>query len=112
MDFNGNFKGPSYYFQGLPDYKILWGVKLWKNFESPSYSLRKKCQYLEFFWSVFSHIRNEYVDLPLNLQIKSECRKIRSRKTPNTHTFYAVTKGISDKSRVDVRIMKTPKWMR
>ena len=49
---------------------------------------------------------------PVNLQIKSECRKIRSRKTPDTHNFYAVTKGIFDKSRVHVGIMKTPKSMR
>ena len=28
-----------------------------------SLSLRKKCLYSEFFWSVFSHIRTEYGDL-------------------------------------------------
>ena len=39
-------------------------------------TLRKKCPYSEFFWSVFSRIR-------------TECRKIRTRKTPNTDSFYA-----------------------
>ena len=34
------------------------------------YSLREKCPYSEFFWS--------------------ECRKIRTRKTPNRDTFHAV----------------------
>ena len=38
--------------------------------------LRKKCPYLEFFWSVFSRIWTEYRDL--------------LRKTPNTDTYYAV----------------------
>ena len=33
-------------------------------------SLRKKCPYLEFFWS--------------------ECGKIRTRKTPETESFHAV----------------------
>ena len=43
------------------------------------YSLRKKCPYSEFFWSVFS-------------RIQSECGKVRTRITPNTDTFHAVTK--------------------
>ena len=40
-------------------------------------TLREKCLYLEFFWSV-------------SLRIQSECGKIRTRKTPNTDTFQAV----------------------
>ena len=40
-------------------------------------SLREKCPYAEFFWSAFS-------------SIWTECRKIRTRKTPNTDTFHAV----------------------
>ena len=39
-------------------------------------TLREKCPYSEFFWSIFSHIRTEY-------------GKIRTRKTPNTDTFQA-----------------------
>ena len=36
-------------------------------------TLRKKCPYSEFFWSVFSHIQTEYGE--------SECGKIRTGKT-------------------------------
>ena len=39
--------------------------------------MHKKCPYLELRWSIFSHIRIEYV-------------KMRTRITPNTDTFYAV----------------------
>ena len=48
----------------------------------------RKCQYLEFSWSVFS-------------RIQSECEKMRTRKTPNTDAFYAVyvaTKGSRDRA--------------
>ena len=38
---------------------------------------REKCPYSEFSWFVFSCIR-------------TECGKIRTRKTPNTDTFHAV----------------------
>ena len=52
---------------------------------------RKKCPYLEFFWSVFSRIRTEYGDLQsLYFRTQSEYGKIRIRKAPNTDTFYAV----------------------
>ena len=40
-------------------------------------SLRKKCQYWEFFWSAFYCIH-------------SECGKMRTRKTPNMDTFHAM----------------------
>ena len=50
-------------------------------------ALHEKCPYSEFFWSVFSSIQTEYGKI---LRIKSECGKIRTRKTPNTYTFYAV----------------------
>ena len=43
-------------------------------------TLREKCPYSDFFCSVFSHIRT----------IRSEFEKVRTRKTPNTDTFYAV----------------------
>ena len=49
-------------------------------------TLREKCLYSEFFWSVFSRIRTEYGDL----RIHSECRKIRTIKALNTGTFYEV----------------------
>ena len=41
------------------------------------HTLRKKCPYSKFFWSVF-------------FRIQSECGKIQTRKTPNTDTFRAV----------------------
>ena len=37
----------------------------------------KKCPYSELFWSAFSRIR-------------TSCRKMRARITPNTETSYAV----------------------
>ena len=40
-------------------------------------TLREKCPHSELFWSVFS-------------RIPSKCRKIRTRITPNTDTFYSV----------------------
>ena len=46
--------------------------------------LRKKCPYSEFFWSVFSRIWTVYAPY------SSKCGKIRTRKTPNTDTFYRV----------------------
>ena len=45
-------------------------------------SLFEKCPYSEFLWCVFW--RN------LSLVIQSEPSKIRTRKTPNTDTFYTV----------------------
>ena len=50
-------------------------------------SLRKKCPYSEFFWSVFSRIQTEYGEIQI---IQSECGKIWTRKTPNTDTFHAI----------------------
>ena len=47
-------------------------------------TLREKCPYSEFFWSLFSRIWTEYGE------IKSKCGKIRTRKAPNTDTFHAV----------------------
>ena len=46
-------------------------------------SLRKKCPYSEFFWSVFS-------------RIQSECGKIRTRKTPNADNIHAVCNTFED----------------
>ena len=54
-------------------------------------SLRKKCPYSEFFWSVFSSIRTEYWErYGLSLRIQSEYGKIMTKKTPNMDTFHAV----------------------
>ena len=50
-------------------------------------TLCEKCPYLEFFWSVFSRIRTEY---SVSLPILSECKKIPTRKSPNTNTFHAL----------------------
>ena len=49
---------------------------------SKLYSLRKKCPYLELFWSTFSRIWTEYGE--------SEWGKMRTRITPNTDTFHVV----------------------
>ena len=49
--------------------------------------MRKKCPYLDLFWSAFPLIRTEY---GVSLSIPSECGKIRARITPNTNTFHAV----------------------
>ena len=50
-------------------------------------TLPKKCPYSEFFWSVFSRIRSKYGEIQ---SIQSEYGKIRTKKTPNTDSFYAV----------------------
>ena len=47
------------------------------------HSLGEKCPYSESFWSAFSRIRTEC----RSLRIHSECGKMRTRITPNTHTF-------------------------
>ena len=36
--------------------------KYQQNDEDSTLSLREKCPYSEFFWSVFSHIRIQYAD--------------------------------------------------
>ena len=53
---------------------------------------RKKCPYSEFFWFVFSCIRPEYGDSQSKFRSQSECGNIRTRKTPNMDTFYAVVR--------------------
>ena len=55
-------------------------------------TLREKCPYSEFFWSVFSRIFELAMErYSVSFRIKSECGKIWTKKTPNTNTFYAVT---------------------
>ena len=51
------------------------------------WTLRKKCPYLELFWSVFVLNTGRYF---VYLRIKPEWGKIRARITPNRNTFYAV----------------------
>ena len=63
-------------------------------------ALRKKCPYLELFWSAFSRIRTEYGETlafglnterySVSLRIQSECRKMRTRIFSYTDTFHAV----------------------
>ena len=50
-------------------------------------SLREKCPYSKFFWSVFFRIWTEY---GVSLLIQFKCGKIQTRKTPNADTFPAV----------------------
>ena len=65
------FFGQAYLQYGLYSLKKSIGVHF-----NRSNQLRQKCHYSKFFWSVFS-------------LIQSKCKKIRTRKTPNTDTFYA-----------------------
>ena len=57
-------------------------------------SLRKKCPYSELFWFTFSRIWTEYGENGVSLHIQSECRKMRTRRTPNTDTFHAVNRTL------------------
>ena len=54
-------------------------------------TLREKCPYLKFFWSLFSRIRTEYGEIQ---SIQSECGETRSRKSPNTNSFQAINISI------------------
>ena len=66
---------------GLAFLRYLSNLTIFKNFQFSEHcsreSLRKKCPYLELFWSAFPSIRTEY-------------GKMRNRITPNTNTFQAV----------------------
>ena len=52
--------------------------------------MRKKCPYLELFWSVFSAFGLNTERYSVSLRIQSECRKMGIRIAPNTDTFYSV----------------------
>ena len=54
------------------------------------YTQREKYLCLEFFWSVFSYIWNELHIYSVNTRIQSKCRKIQTRKSPNTDNFHLV----------------------
>ena len=43
-------------------------------------TLRKKCPYLEFFWSVFSHTRTEYGDLQSKAAYSVQMRENMEQK--------------------------------
>ena len=60
----------------LIHWNILINLKCW--FWYKYFTLREKCPYSEFFWSVFS-------------RVQFKCRKIRTTKTPNKDTFHAVS---------------------
>ena len=55
-----------------------------------SLAVREKCPYLELFWSVFSRIRIEYGQIRSIFTCSVQMRKMRTKITPNTDTFYAV----------------------
>ena len=52
-------------------------------------SRRKKCPYSEFFWSVYSRIWSQYGDLQSKYSYSVQIGEIRTRKSPNTDTFYS-----------------------
>ena len=53
-------------------------------------TLREKCPYSEFFWSVFSRIWTDYGEILRISRSQSECEKIRTRKNPNADNFHPV----------------------
>ena len=75
-------------------YKVWW-------LQNAEKALRKKCPYLELFWSVF------FPHFPVfglnaeryshSVQIRENAGKMWTRITPNTDTFYAVKWGIDFK---------------
>ena len=65
-------------------FQEIWTKMLWK-------SMREKCPYSEFLWSVISRIRAEYGEILCISSIQSECGKMQTRKTPNTDTFHAMS---------------------
>ena len=54
-----------------------------------SIALREKYPYSEFFCSIYFRIRTEYEvsKYKVSVHIQSECRKIRTRKTPNLQMY-------------------------
>ena len=57
-------------------------------------TLRKKCPYSEFFWSVFSFIRTEYGDLLRKYPCSIRMQEIRTRKTAKTDISHGVTAAL------------------
>ena len=52
-------------------------------------SLREKCPYSDFSGLYFPAFGLN-LEIYRNLRIQSKCKKVRTRKTTNTDTFYAV----------------------
>ena len=85
---------------------LVWWMKNWtiikfllsthQNCLNRCFALREKSQYSEFFWSVFSRIWTEYLEI-LSLCIQSKCGKIWTRKTSNTDTFHAGLRSTNSK---------------
>ena len=71
--------------------QILKGSDFTISTSTKQKSLRKKCPYSEFFWSVFSSIRMNTERYGVSLRIQFKCGKIRCRETGNTDSFYAVS---------------------
>ena len=59
-------------------------------FSTDVLTLREKCPYSELFWSAFPAFGLNTERYSVSLRIQSECRKMRTKITPNTDTFYAV----------------------
>ena len=70
---------------------LHWWKFYFKNiFEN---KLFEKCPCSELFWSAVSRIWTEYEEILCISRTQSKCGKMRTRITPNTHTFYAVVDG-------------------
>ena len=89
-----------------------WQTESWKSLSDLSpeklhSSLRKKSPYSELLWSTF------FMHFPafglnaerygVSLRIQYECRKMRTRKSPNTDTFDAVNRILLAESGVKKR---------
>ena len=53
-------------------------------------TLREKCLYSEFFWSIFSCIWSKYGEILRTPPHSVQMREIQTRKTPNTDNFHEV----------------------
>ena len=53
-------------------------------------SQREKCPYSEFSGPYFPAFGLNFERYVVSLGIHSECGKVQTRKTPNTHNFHAV----------------------
>ena len=60
-------------------------------------TLREKCPYSEFYWSVFSPIWTEYEEIQSISPHLVQMREIRTRKNPNMYSFYAVYTSVKSK---------------
>ena len=81
--------------------------KFQSNIPKKNFSLRKKCPYLELFWSAFfSHFPVFGLILcisPYSVRMRENARKMLNRTNPNTYTFYTVFVS-TDKRRQPARM--------